>query len=373
MVVRAAITSLALVLAWLVSPATGQERDAAEVWAERTRNAIAAAAANQHSEALTLFRAAMLAAETLEQDDPRRATAMSNLGLQRLRGGDLEGSAELLRQALELRLRLLGEDHGRVAESYVNLAVWHESQGDYEAAELALSRALVIREKLFGPAHPESLAILDRQMLDAMADGRLNAALRFGNRAVATDPGDNPRAAADRRQRLAALLAQTDAKAEAEELLREAIELAPGGRIRIDLSRILLEQERFAEAKAVLGPSPVEQAQMQIIEAKQKIAADDLDTAIEQLDEMLESIAVGEASALRSDALFLRAVANQKSAKFDAALTDLDNLLKSEAERLFGVVQPIRPILEALVQTQQAAGMIEEAAETRSRLEELSR
>lgn len=382
MAVRAAITSMAALLALIASSVSGQDSDPQALWAERTAKGIAAAKAGQHSEALAFFRAALMSAQSLDANDPRRATAMSNLGLQRLKAKDFEGSGQLLSDALALRRRLLGDEHGAVADSHVHLAAWHEAQGRYERAELALTRALVIREKLFGPGHPDSLAILDRQMIDAAASGRLDDAIRFARRALASEPIGGEQVdigeaqsenAAQRRRHLAALLAETGKASEAEPLLRQTLALDDTAAARIDLANLLVRLERFEDAVEVLKDTPDEAIRRQLIQTRLAALSDEAGDAVDTLDGLIATVG-GEADvSWLGEAYYIRALANRRLERFERAQADLDAALSAADRNSVFQAPARRAALEALLETQNAAGDWSAAQDTRAQLESLAR
>jgi len=89
---------------------------------------------------------------------PMLALSLNNLAVSRKVGGDRESAAELLREALLLRVELLGEVNGQVAQALNNLAMLEIDLGQLESAEQLLERGLRIYRSLFGEHH---LSVVD--------------------------------------------------------------------------------------------------------------------------------------------------------------------------------------------------------------------
>ncbi len=83
---------------------------------------------------------------TLPRETPRQrlgySVVLNNLGLLHMRGGDMEGAAEVLREALELRQGALGEDHPKTGALHLNLGNAYARGGKLSDAETHLTRAL---------------------------------------------------------------------------------------------------------------------------------------------------------------------------------------------------------------------------------------
>lgn len=357
---------------------------------------MAASSAGRSSEALTFFRAALLAAEPLGDDDPRLAAAKSNLGLQRLLAGDLEGAEALLRDALAMRERLLGADHGRVAESLINLAAWHEANGDYEAAELAAGRALSIREALFGPSDVRSIEVLDRLTAMALRASRLGEAIRLARRAVAAGGEGASAADRDRRLLLGSLLMADGRPDEAEKVLRTTLELAADSRVRLALALALEALGRRGEAMGLLGETApekllrlelqayddldaalggleafgaqIDQAQIQFTRAKILKIGGRLEEARKELTGLIDRLAgTKPSSAILADIFFLRASVYRAERAYEPAIEDLKTALRLERQidqrQAFSL-----PVLTALAETQKAAGLGSDAQDTQDEI-----
>lgn len=400
------LTGSALASSVLAGSVLAQDSPA-QIWADRTATGIAAAASGRQSEALTLLRSALLAAEALGADDPRLATAKSNLALQRLAGGDIEGAGPLLQEALELRERVLGLDHRRVADAHVDLAIWHEAQGDAPSAELAYGKALAIREALLGPADPASLALLDRLMHLATKNNRYGEAIRIGRRALISDTTTDQTAAIQRRLQLANLLNQTERFDEAETVLNDALQIEQSPALHFALANSLKVQGKFEQALEALGEddrsallraeilanTDVDTAKteladlterfdedhplrprLELTRAKIARSEDETDQAVSLVNTLIDQANQAPSSnlALLSDAFFLRASLYREQGQLNLAITDLLTTLKLEQTHTGNSVAALQPTLKALAETQQAAGMFPEAQATRAQLEALA-
>jgi tetratricopeptide (TPR) repeat protein len=88
--------------------------------------------------------------------DPGVAEAMDQLGLVRVRQGELAAADSLLTGALDLRRRLFGTDQEATAESLEHLADLRFKRNDFAGAEPLLREALAIQSRLNGDS---SLAV----------------------------------------------------------------------------------------------------------------------------------------------------------------------------------------------------------------------
>jgi serine/threonine-protein kinase len=97
--------------------------------------------------------------------DPAVAEAMDQLGLVRVRQGNLPAADSLLTGALDLRRRLLGTDQDETAQSLEHLADLRFKRNDFAGAEPLLREALAIQTRLHGDS---SLAVATAKL--AVAD-----------------------------------------------------------------------------------------------------------------------------------------------------------------------------------------------------------
>ena len=392
------------VLFWcLASPVSAN--DAVTLWASRTEKGMVAAAAGQVDEAVTLLRAALVAAQDLGEDDLRLATAKSNLALIRLRKDDVAGAGPLLKEALDMRRRILGGGHPRVADSLIDLAVYYQAAGKGNEAEITLGKALSVRETLFGPADERSLEVLDRLRDLAMANGRLDEAIRIGLRALASSPRNDDKFNEKWRLPLAVQLSDSARWSEAEQVLRDIIQVSDTPPLRINLSNVLAAQgktadavgilkdtleERLAAASILARPQPEqaralmevigpELAQMPALAARYDLtmaqieySSGQADSALVTADRLLARFLKSDTidQRLLSDALFLRASIFRTQEKFDLAIEDLRLDLELEYSNTPAIR---RPTLEALAETQVAAGLLDAAKATRERIAALKR
>jgi len=91
-----------------------------------------------------------------------QATALGWIGQIYTKLGFHDRAEELLRSALETRLRLYGQNHAEVAESYEQMAQLRQSQYRFKEAEALYRRALEVRERRFGSEHPLVAHSLER-------------------------------------------------------------------------------------------------------------------------------------------------------------------------------------------------------------------
>jgi tetratricopeptide (TPR) repeat protein len=91
----------------------------------------------------------------LGDDHPHTATDLNNLaGLYRDQNR-IEESAELYKQALEIRTRVLGPTHPMTAKTLLGMAELASKKGDLNEAQRLLETAIAIQRKTLGPEHPE--------------------------------------------------------------------------------------------------------------------------------------------------------------------------------------------------------------------------
>ncbi len=160
------------------------ERDLREalVLAPAQRGAIELRLAEVLSERGQLADARTLAEETLSHsrtvDAETEMRALAALGGIRFREGDLDGAANLLRDALALRRARSGEAHTQTAAVEHDLGVVVLQQGDAASAATLFEQAMATRHDLLGANHPD------------LADSEFNLGMalrRQGNRAAAVE------------------------------------------------------------------------------------------------------------------------------------------------------------------------------------------
>jgi serine/threonine protein kinase/Tfp pilus assembly protein PilF len=114
-----------------------------------------------------------------------QATALGWIGQIYTKLGFHDRAEELLRSALETRLRLHGENHAEVAESYEQMAQLRQSQYRFKEAEALHRRALEVRERTFGHEHPLVAHSLERIAYTMLWVPEFSEARRLLTRALA--------------------------------------------------------------------------------------------------------------------------------------------------------------------------------------------
>lgn len=187
-------------------------------------------------------------------DHPWVAWSLQNLGDVMLELGRWVEARPLIERSLKIREKALGASHPDVAESLIELGQLEHAEGRLPAAEAAFRRALEIRFASFGEATPDVAWAL-YNLADILIDSKqLDEAEQLLRRALAIfEEGDSGRV---RGLRFLARSAQLRAQDErAENLLKEALELAPKGKTRQDLitdyASLLRSAGRLAEAGAL--------------------------------------------------------------------------------------------------------------------------
>jgi len=344
MAVRGAITRAAgwavgavLALALSLPPALAQEPDgvavSAEDWAPLTRQGIAASRDGDAAAAIVWFERALAAAQGFSEDDPRRATAMANLAVQRQQSGsdaDVEG---LLIEALALRRRSLGAQHARVADAHADLARYYGRSGDLAAADAHWRDALNIREALLGPAARASIAAIDALAAIAAERGDLDQAARWLARATASAHtiGDDAEITQRYRQ-LAALAVRRAQPVEAEGWLRAGLDAlaqrpeSDAARVVLlrDLTRLLVHDRRSRAAQRLLETAMVAQpsAPLALQLAAVKVAHGANEAALKLLEDI-----PAEDAAQRAEAGMIAARAHRQEGRLDAASAAIDEAL----------------------------------------------
>jgi serine/threonine-protein kinase len=118
-------------------------------------------------------------------DDATVAAALDQLGIARLRQGDVTSADSLLRAALALRRRTLGSDHDATAESLEHLADLLYDRNDYPGAEPLLREALRIRQRLHGDSSLATAAAKVSLAELLRVKGELDAAMPLYREALA--------------------------------------------------------------------------------------------------------------------------------------------------------------------------------------------
>jgi CHAT domain-containing protein/tetratricopeptide (TPR) repeat protein len=262
-VIAAAAIALLLVAAAPAPAATGTAADSLEAWL----------AAGRFDEADRLAQALVDAAERGSGPDSVRfaeaAQALHALGIAYRNAGRALEALRTHGRALEVRERALGPEHPDVAWTLLNLANVHYDLGDFAESAALNRRALAIREKHFGPdhvhvavslmnlgnaverggdpaaavpLHERALAIFERAhgawhrsvaqslnnlALARMQLGELDVARPLFERSIAIRDsllGPQSEEAARTRLRLGMLFLRAGAPADAERVLREAVE-----------------------------------------------------------------------------------------------------------------------------------------------------
>ena len=101
-------------------------------------------------------RALAIGEKTIDADDTRVATALSNLGSLYHKKGRYADAELLHKRALAFREKALGPEHPDVATSLNNLAALYVDQGRYADAEPLYKRSLAIKERALDTSIPTS-------------------------------------------------------------------------------------------------------------------------------------------------------------------------------------------------------------------------
>jgi tetratricopeptide (TPR) repeat protein/predicted Ser/Thr protein kinase len=177
-------------------------------------------------EAEKIMGEAVLTMEERRADPDDVATTYKNLGLSRMRRGDLVGAQSLYEKALEMRRKLHGEEHTLVADALSCLAALHQQKGDQAGAAALALRALEIQRKLLAPDDPRLYRALANAGSTQILARKFREAERLFREALdqarrAHGPGRAPVGFV--LSGLAAALAGLERGDEAEPLFREAL------------------------------------------------------------------------------------------------------------------------------------------------------
>lgn len=197
-------------------------------------------------------------------DSYQYAVALGLLG-RALRGQERFDAAEqTLCSSLEAFERSVGPKHEYVATSLLDLGALQLQRGDFEAAEVSFRRALQIYERIHGDGHPLVANALEKLGEVAFKRGDHSAGAAYFARALdlyAAKLGEGDLALANCRSAWARQEAEVGNAAEAERLLRTAVEIRQKSRTddrsallndQVQLGRCLTAQRRFEEAELLL-------------------------------------------------------------------------------------------------------------------------
>jgi eukaryotic-like serine/threonine-protein kinase len=205
-----------------------------------------------HAEAVALAEA------LYGPEHPSFATELNNAGAARLQHGDVAGSEDLLRRALEIRAASFGPAHRSVLEGRINLAIVATQLGRHDEAVELLREAERHAEGADPKIRVELLEILGGVRTEQGRHDEAEAVLRRAlDQARAAWPADDPRVL-QVLANLANLANRRERYAEAEALAREGLHAAAGssreslgmveGYLQQNLGDALSELGRTAEA-----------------------------------------------------------------------------------------------------------------------------
>ncbi|MFD1157429.1 tetratricopeptide repeat protein [Roseovarius aestuarii] len=168
------------------------------------------------------------ARQELGDDDPKTATALSNLA-ESLRGaGEYDRAEKLLNEALEIDKATIGERHPDYATDVNNLAAVLRVQGRNAEAEKLYRQALEIGKATIGEGHPFYATCLNNLALAVEGQGRHEEAEGLYRQALEIDKATigegHPNYAIDLNN-LAGVVETQGRYEEAERLYRQALEI----------------------------------------------------------------------------------------------------------------------------------------------------
>jgi serine/threonine-protein kinase len=152
-----------------VFPATGDVRMA------RALNdlGVVREAKGDYDEAATLYRESLAMRALLPgEGDIGVAVTTSNLAVVLYRKGDLAGAVQAAENALALFRRSLGPDHQRTTVVQSNLAAMQSTRGDHEGAATQQREILERRTRLFGRRHPATASTMTLLASELLALGQ---------------------------------------------------------------------------------------------------------------------------------------------------------------------------------------------------------
>lgn len=258
-----------------------------------------------------------------------RARLLSLQSGMRFMQGKTDLGIRVSQDALDLQKQLYGVDDVRVAIAHLNLGGGLFNRGAYAEAEAHERRSLQIFEEQLGATHPDLAPTLNNLATIAEKMGRLDDAVRLCARAIAVRElsfGPNHPGIAISLTNLGVFQARSGDVAGAESSYRRAaqiFEVANGmdhpflGSALSGLSRVLIEQRRFDEARVVnrrvheiLSTVPSLTSYAQVDLAKLELAAGNSDAAVQpatrayELRRDAKAEDQGEAALLLSRALW---------------------------------------------------------------------
>jgi len=131
----------------------------------------------RYAEALAQHRAALGLREQLGAlHDPRRADALTGIGLCELELGDHDAALEHLREAERIYREAYGAGHPHIAAALTNLGMAHDFRKEHEQALAHHEQALALAEAAHGPEHPAVAEILNNHAGVLLALGRFDDA-----------------------------------------------------------------------------------------------------------------------------------------------------------------------------------------------------
>lgn len=131
----------------------------AEITDSRYRLAWILERRGDYDAAAASYQEALDAARQLEEPE-LLASILTSFGILRRLTAELEGSEELLDEALALRRDLFGEHHALTLDTQNSLALLYESQGRFEEAEEAFRQGLVVARLLYGEHHNTTASLM---------------------------------------------------------------------------------------------------------------------------------------------------------------------------------------------------------------------
>ncbi len=106
-----------------------------------------------YARAVPLYEEVLSIQRAVGEQSAEYARWLNNYGLMHLEAGNLESAAELLKQALEIRLEVLPENHPDLASSLLSLANLESVRHNIAAVKQHVKEALEIYQEQFGSNH----------------------------------------------------------------------------------------------------------------------------------------------------------------------------------------------------------------------------
>ncbi|MEX1365883.1 MAG: serine/threonine-protein kinase [Nannocystaceae bacterium] len=133
-------------------------------------------AQGRYEEALAHHREVLQRREASPPHDPRRADALTGMGLAELELGRHEEALAHLRDAEAIVRQTYGDGHPHHAAALTNLGTAYDVAGDLPRAGQLHARALAVAEAAYGPGHPAIAEILNNHGGVRLAQERLDEA-----------------------------------------------------------------------------------------------------------------------------------------------------------------------------------------------------